>query len=522
LLEQKKAGSAGKQEKMNTPTANKGLLIKKLQEIANKEASLRFFVLLQELIEVTNLGVDDPRIAFSIRKDKAITANINNYVALDFRSKKGIWFDLIFCRRHEQLFAKHPDIQLSYLNNPDFFYAHIPFEQKHIIEDIKIRRAWQECLEELKAMALSSARKERHNPYIYEIAEDENLRNELFWEMDNPDTPYAAGMGDVTELNEASVNYAAKLDIPLNLVFYGPPGTGKTFEAQTIAQKAHAQIITFHQSYSYEEFIEGLRPVSKGGQIHYEIIKGVFYKACLDALKKAGYTSFAACIEDKKETRAQKFKNAESQVLIIDELNRSNISKVFGELITLIEADKRLGAIHELSLMLPYSQERFGVPANLHIIGTMNTTDRSIALLDLALRRRFEFQELMPKPYLLKETGDVDVEKLLTKINQRIEFLLDRNHTIGHAYFMDIASVEDLCKLFLSKIIPLLQEYFYNDWEKIRLILGQEVILREIIRTREVFGTNLDNYDDEAYRYIVNQELNAEILKRIYSNSQVL
>lgn len=503
---------------MNTPAANKELLIKKLQEIANKEASLRFFVLLQELIEVTNLGVDDPRIAFSIRKDKAITANINNYVALDFKSKKGIWFDLIFCKRHEQLFSKYPDIQISYLNNPDFFYAHIPFEQKHIIEDIKIRRAWQECLEELKAMALASARKERHNAYIYEIAEDENLRNELFWEMDNPDTPYLAGIGRMAEVNEDGVNYVPKLDIPLNLVFYGPPGTGKTFEAQTIAQKSHSQFITFHQSYSYEEFIEGLRPVSKGGQIHYEVVKGIFYKACLEAIKKAGYTSFAACIDDKKEVREQKFKHAESHVLIIDELNRANISKVFGELITLIEADKRLGSIHELSLLLPYSQERFGVPANLHIVGTMNTTDRSIALLDLALRRRFEFQEVMPKPYLLKEIGDIDTEKLLTKINQRIEFLLDRNHTIGHAYFMEIASVEDLCKLFLNRIIPLLQEYFYNDWEKIRLILGQEVILREVIRTREVFGSNLDNYDDETYRYVVNQELNAEILKRIYSN----
>jgi 5-methylcytosine-specific restriction protein B len=466
---------------------------------------------------VTNLGIDDPRIAFSIRKDKAITANINNYIALDFRRKKEVWFDMIFCKRHEQLFSKHTTIEISELSNPDYFYARIPFEQKHLIDDIKIRSAWQECLEELKAMAISSARKERHNPYIYEIAENENLRNELFWEVENPGRPYSAENEDLAEVNEEEPDYALKLDIPLNLVYYGPPGTGKTFEAQQIAQKTHAQFITFHQSYSYEEFIEGLRPVTKGGQIHYEIVKGIFYKACLAALKKAGYSSFAACLDDKKENRRKKFKNAESHVLIIDELNRANISKVFGELITLIENDKRLGASNELSLILPYSKECFGVPANLHIVGTMNTTDRSIALLDLALRRRFEFQELMPKPYLLNELEGIDLEKLLTKLNQRIEFLLDRNHTIGHAYLLEIESVEELCRVFLNKIIPLLQEYFYNDWEKIRLILGNEIILRETIRTREVFGKNLDNYDDETYRYIVNQELTPGILKNIYS-----
>ncbi len=501
---------------MSTAGSNKELLVEKLREIDNKEASLWFFVLLKELIEVTNVGIDDPRIVFSVRKDKAISANINNYVALDFRRKKGLWYDIILCKRHEQLFARYETIELSPLNNPDYLYAHIPFEQKHIIEDIKIRSAWHECLEELKAMAISSARKERHNQYIYQIAENENLRNELFWEIGTSDTTSEITDNNPLLLNETEVNYAPKLNIPPNLVFYGPPGTGKTFEARNIAGRAPAQFIAFHQSYSYEEFIEGLRPIARGGQVYYEVVKGIFYKVCLEALKMAGYSGFEACMKDTRENRAGRFEKAGSYVLIIDELNRANLSKVFGELITLIEHDKRLGAENELSLLLPYSQETFGVPGNLHIIGTMNTADRSIALLDLALRRRFEFKELMPKPFLLKTIEDIDLSRLLEKINQRIEFLLDRNHTLGHAYFLGVDTADELAGVFHKKVIPLLQEYFYNDWEKIRLILGSEVILRETIKTKGIFGTNLDNFDDETYRYQVNQELTAESLKQIY------
>ncbi|MFV7642585.1 AAA family ATPase [Shewanella algae] len=200
--------------------------------------------------------------------------------------------------------------------------------------------------------------------------------------------------------------------------------------------------------------------------------------------------------------------NKRNYVLIIDEINRGNISRIFGELITLLEPDKRKGGSDERSVTLPYSKEAFSVPDNLYVLGTMNTADKSLAQLDLALRRRFEFVELMPDPALLDGilVHGVDISELLKVMNQRIEVLLDRDHTIGHAYFWPLRSVDSeqerqqlLADIFAKRIIPLLQEYFFADWERIGWVLNdsQKPAAERFIELDDV-GTSLGKLFPEA------------------------
>ncbi|EAH7401977.1 AAA family ATPase [Campylobacter jejuni] len=446
-------------------------------------------------------------------------------------------------------------------------------------------------------------------------------------------------------------------NISLNQILYGSPGTGKTYHTIDKAleilgenlesrdeKKAkfdeyvkNGQIVftTFHQSYGYEEFVEGIKPSlnsDENSQINYKVKDGIFKKLCKKALEnRDDIESFNFYINDLKEKTKEDANNPEKYfqlpntkysiqyrggktfrikfddmsknhkdypvsidnieklyktsnideiynsayvkailnylksqglkdykekdekinlpyIIIIDEINRGNVSKIFGELITLIEPSKRLGNEEALELTLPYSGEKFGVPKNVYIIGTMNTADRSITSLDTALRRRFEFVEMMPNSDLLnnvfickdvenpnededylgddaKTEGYAEIlQNILISINKRIEFLLDREKTIGHAFFMSeavkfnknnwikpdeyeedwyVLSISKLKKVFQNKIIPLLQEYFYNDYALINAVLNHNGMIKEDKKDDKYLQKikNLDSVNSERSIY---------------------
>ncbi|EOI4007278.1 McrB family protein [Campylobacter jejuni] len=412
-----------------------------------------------------------------------------------------------------------------------------------------------------------------------------------------------------------------KNNTPLNQILYGPPGTGKTYhtidraleiilkeekiqipsEDDRINRKKlfdeyvkNGQIVftTFHQSYGYEEFIEGIKPridsEENSKEIKYEIKDGIFKELCekalenrdsiknfnfyidklkekakiddnnpekyfelpntkysiqyrngktfrikfddmsknhkdypvsIDNIEKLYKTSnideiynsvyVRAILNYLKSQGLEDYKEKDEKtnlpyIIIIDEINRGNVSKIFGELITLIEPSKRIGEKEELKVILPYSKKEFGVPKNVYIIGTMNTADRSITSLDTALRRRFEFIEMMPDVSKLSmDCEGINLQELLKAINTRIEYLLDREKTIGHAFFIGVENLNDLKSIFQNKIIPLLQEYFYNDYALINAVLNDNGMIFEDKKDDKYLQKikNLDSVNSERSIY---------------------
>ena len=307
----------------------------------------------------------------------------------------------------------------------------------------------------------------------------------------------------------------------LNTILYGPPGTGKTYATARrcveicdgaagrsdedvrrrhgeLVEAGRVEFITFHQSYGYEEFVEGLRPDTgpeTGAGFRLEPTDG--------ALKRiAG--------------RARRSEGRPLHVLVIDEINRADVSKAMGELVTLLEEDKREGAANETSVTLPYSGESFTLPANLHILGTMNTADRSIALLDTALRRRFEFEELAPDPEALQgaaESTGIDLPAVLRAVNARLEWLLGRDHLIGHAWLMGAKTREDVDRVMRRKIVPLVAEYFYDDWAKVRAVLGGG---DDFVRSDPLAAPpGLDDAGEERHRWTVRERFEDGAYERL-------
>lgn len=347
-----------------------------------------------------------------------------------------------------------------------------------------------------------------------------------------------------------------------NFILYGPPGTGKTYNVinkaleiidpegyseiaadndretilnkyKELVDKGQIAFCTFHQSYGYEEFIEGLKSDGKGNFVTEDgILKRIAYNAAYEGLKNE-YKENESNYEDKKAkvnnyiNKEKAFKEAKKFVLIIDEINRGNISKIFGELITLLEEDKRIGTSNQIVANLPYTKEKFSLPNNLYIIGTMNTSDKSIAQIDIALRRRFIFEEMMPNYEILDEVDGIELDKLLITINERIEFLLDRDHLIGHAYFVNCNSYSDIINVVINKIIPLLQEYFYGDNEKVGMILGgigsseddKYIVYKEEKSANKIFKgfKNISDIGSKEF-FRVKSNIGIEELKNIYED----
>ena len=556
----------------------------------NKQQLEEYYSFLDLIIERFGLQEGDERLVFNLSNKNQIVFTIGQrYVWITDANEKSFKFEVI---SEEPISNKSSDFD----GKPTAFWNGF----SNISEVLKHQQSIFNAIEkELNRTQISGFLK--HNKEELEkMAFDADFRKEVLDQLKT-----------ITITDEPMKNTDKTPVVPLNQILFGAPGTGKTYhtkkmaveiingkkertreeinkECEKLIEAGQIVFTTFHQSLSYEDFIEGIKPETIDGNVTYEVKDGIFKQLCSQAIEQKpknsdieiynfdkGWNDLIAEVEqnflsdsmlllpiltqDKgvyvteitdngnlkikpknsrldidyivsynrtkklqeafpdlsvvknidKEFRSviggsnstaywavlnfinnkikennriiPDYEELKNHVLIIDEINRGNVSAIFGELITLLEEDKRKGNKEHTEVKLPYSGDKFSVPNNVYIIGTMNTADRSVEALDTALRRRFSFVEMQPDPKILSDEkyvkyNDVDLSKLLETINQRIEMLIDKDRQIGHSYFIGIQDLEDLRRTFKDKIIPLLEEYFYGDFGKIGLVLGEKFI----------------------------------------------
>ena len=601
--------------------------LKDLLEKFNKQQLEEYYSFLDLIIERFGLQEGDERLVFNVNKEGQIVFTIGQrYVWITGANEEGFKFEVISEKPISNKFDNYKGSLMAYWNKFNNI-SDVLNQQQTIFSAIE-----KELNRSQKSSFLESNKKE-----LEKMAFDADFRKEVLDQLKT-----------ITITNEPMKNTDKTPAIPLNQILFGAPGTGKTYHTKKMAveiingkkertreeiNKEYEELIeagqivftTFHQSLSYEDFIEGIKPETIDGNVTYEVKDGIFKQLCSRAIEQKpknsdieiyhfdkGWNDLIAEVEQnllsdsmlllpvltqdkgvyvteitdngnlkikpknsrldidyivsynrakklqeafpdlsvvknidkefrsviggsnstaywavlnfinnkiKENNKEIDFEETQNHVLIIDEINRGNVSAIFGELITLLEEDKRKGNPEHTEVKLPYSGDNFSVPNNVYIIGTMNTADRSVEALDTALRRRFSFVEMQPNPEILSKVENVDLSKLLETINQRIEVLIDKDHQIGHSYFIGIQDLEDLRRTFKDKIIPLLEEYFYGDFGKIGLVLGEKFIEQTKYEEKVFakFPYEKDFLEDKKIYHITpSKDWNEDTFKSIY------
>ena len=595
----------------------------------NRQQLEEYYSFLDLIIERFGLQEGDERLVFNVNNEGQIVFTIGQrYVWITGTNEEDFKFEVI---SEKPISNKYLDFD----GKPTAFWNGF----SNISEVLKHQQSIFNAIEkELNRTQISGFL--RHNKKELEkMAFDADFRKEALDQLKT-----------ITITDEPMKNTDKTPVVPLNQILFGAPGTGKTYHTKKIAveiingkkernreeiNKEYEQLVeegqivftTFHQSLSYEDFIEGIKPEIIDSNVTYEVKDGIFKQLCSRAIEQKpknsdieiydfdkGWNDLIAEVEQnllsdsmlllpiltqdkgvyvteitdngnlkikpknsrldidyivsynrtkklqeafpdlsvvknidkefrsviggsnssaywavlnyinnkiKENNKEIDFEETKNHVLIIDEINRGNVSAIFGELITLLEEDKRKGNPEHTEVKLPYSGDNFSVPNNVYIIGTMNTADRSVEALDTALRRRFSFVEMQPNPEILSEVENVDLSKLLETINQRIEVLIDKDHQIGHSYFVGIQGLEDLKRTFKDKIIPLLEEYFYGDFGKIGLVLGGAFI--ESVENKTTFPKNFEYEKDfledkKIYRITPSKDWDEKAFISIYKD----